>query len=368
MSILKRKKKKSEFRNVYMPLKKNSVSSKSKLKAKTNVSKRKHAKRNGLKLNYDKYKKAFAILLIIVFVLGFIYLSILFITNLRGGQTPKFPTATESVIGLEEIPAYPDSEFMFKNVMDNTSVSTFISSGNSAYKLPSEKDIDDVYEFYREQLPNKGWTFVVSAPIASDTMKSGEYWTKENTGLRIYTKYKDVWYESISKHEAENGLADRVKEELDRELLLTNQEAQDLLPDFPWLLKVSREYVITYTLAPYNEMRVLEIKKMGSEDKFLLTPIDQYKGHGLDFYLDKYIEYVNKKGVDNCGIKKTSIAYTPYSSAIKAEISCNKGLHKVAVFVHPNSSVVFILDSNSTGNLFFEEILKNLKPQESIRY
>lgn len=367
--MFKKKKdvKKTNFTKVYMPQKKNALPKASR-KKKRNIfgSNGKPLKKGKRRLNIERYKRGLVIFLLIVFGIGFLYLSVVFITNLRKQEPTDI--ITENVVGLTDIPAFPGSEFIFKNDIDNTSVSAFVSSGASAYKIPNGKDIGDVYEFYKEQLPNKGWSFVVAAPIASETMKSGEYWIKENTGLRIYTKYNDIWYETITKLEAENGLSDRVKDEIERDLLLANEDAQDLLPDFPWILKVPREYVITYTVAPYNNMRTLDMKKLGSNEKISLTPIDRYAGGGLDFYLDKYIELKNSDGKDACGIKKTAIAYTPYSSAVRGEISCNDGLHDIAVFVNPNRGIVYILDSSLMQSPYFDEVLKNLQPQDATRH
>ena len=369
MSIFKKKKqdRKTGFTKVYMPKKSTSTPTVSRKKKRTLFGYNgKPLKKNRKTFNIERYKKGLVIFLLIVFGLGFLYLSILFITNLRGQKTVD--VVTEDVIGLVDIPAFPGSSFLFKDDIDNTSVSTFISSGNSAYKIPDDRKIDDAYEFYKEQLPDKGWAFAISVPMASETMKSGEYWIKENTGLRIYTKYNDIWYETITKQQAESGLADRVQEEIERDLLLANEDAQDLLPDFPWLLKVPIEYVITYSLAPYNNMRTLDMKRLGSNEKLSLTPIDEYQGGGLDTYLDKYVEFKNNNGKEACGIKKTVIAYTPYSTAVRGEVSCNEGLHDVAVFVNPNTGVVYILDTNLMQNPYFEEVLTNLKPQDTTRH
>ena len=368
MSIFKKKKKekRTNFSKVYMPRKTTPPVKTARRKKTTFGPKGKPLKRGKKLLNLEKYKKGFGIFILILFTIGFLFLLLAFIKNLR--KQKPVDVITENVVGLTDIPAFPGSQFIFKDDMENRSVSTFISSGNSAYKIPNGKNIEDVYEFYQEQLPERGWEFAISVPIASETMESGEYWIKENSGLRIYTKYHDVWYETITKTEAENGLADRVKQKIDRDLLLANEDAQDLLPDFPWLLKVPREYVITYSVAPYDNMRVLQLKKLGSEENISLTPIDKYHGGGLDYYLDKYIEYKNKGKKDKCGIKKTTVAYTPYSSAVRGEISCNDGLHDIAVIVNPNKGVTYILDSNLMENPYFDEVLKNLKPQDTKRY
>lgn len=367
MSIFRKRKdvKKTGFTKVYMPLKKK-VPHKVLRKKKRTLFGHNNKPLRRRAFDAEKFKRSLVIGLGILFGIGFLYLSIIFIINLR--KQKPVEVITENVVGLIDIPAFPGSSFLFENDTENTAVSAFISSGASAYKIPNKKSIEDVYEFYQEQLPDKGWSFIILAPIASESMESGQYWVKESTGLRIYTKHRDVWYETITKEQAESGLADRVKKRVERDLLLTNEDAQDLLPDFPWLLKVPREYVISYTVAPYENMRTLVMKKLGSEEKLLLLPIDKYHGKGLDYYLDRYVEYRNKNGEEACGIKKTMIAYAPYSSVVKAEVSCNDGLHNVAVIVNPNRAIVYILDSNLAQNPYFDEVLKNLEPQDSRRH
>lgn len=368
MSIFRKKKdvKKTGFTKVYMPRKKSSSSKILRKKKKTLFGRRGKPFRRKKSFDAEKFKKGSVIVFGILVGIVLLYLLFILIINLRK-QKPA-DVITENVVGLVDIPAFPGSSFLFENDTENTAVSAFISSGASAYKIPNKKNIEDVYEFYQEQLPDRGWAFIILAPIASETMESGQYWVKESIGLRIYTKHRDVWYETITKEQAENGLADRVKKRVERDLLLRDEDAQDLLPDFPWVLKVPREYVISYTVAPYENMRALVMKKLGSEEKLSLLPIDKYHGKGLDYYLDRYVEYRNKEGEEACGIKKTTIAYAPYSSVVRGEVSCNDGLHDVAVIVNPNIGIVYILDSNLAQNPYFDEVLKNLQPQDSRPY
>lgn len=320
--------------------------------------------RRGKRINTTKLKQALLLLLIAIIGIGAIYLSLLFIVRMRGGGTQS--TTTENVIGLPDIPAFPDSQFIFKNNLKESSVSNFISSGNSAYRLPISTRLEDVHEFYKEKLPQLGWSFVMSVPIGSETMKDGEYWIKEDKGLRIYSKFNDVWYELISQNDAQTGLSDRVAKEIERDLLLINDEAQDLLPDFPWVLKVPKEYVLSYSASKMEGGRELHIKKLGTEEKISLTPIESYGGQALDHFLHKYIELINSEEKE-CGITKTILAYTEYTKALKGIITCTDGRHDVAVIVNPNNKIAYVLDGNTEGDPFFESMFSNLKPQDNTR-
>ncbi|MHC1716758.1 MAG: hypothetical protein AB9915_02660 [Candidatus Dojkabacteria bacterium] len=309
----------------------------------------------------------FRIVLLLILIAGVFYFSAVFVINLRN-RNPLDNYQKEYVVGLDNIPSYPLSEFIFSESLDQVSVSNFISNGNSAYRLPLNKKIEDVYEYYNLELPTLGWEHALSVPVGSEEMKSGEYWIKDNKGLRIYSKFNDVWYELINIEEAQNGLSDRVKKEVERDLLLANQELQDLLPDFPWVLKIPKEYVISYKSANYKDTRTVEFKRLGSEEKISLIPITASNGSPLDSYLDNYIKNLNKDSEYNWGISKTTIIYATYGMGLRGEINGGDQNHEIAVLISPNDSLVYILDSNVVDNPFFEFILSNLQPQETFKY
>ena len=55
--------------------------------------------------------------------------------------------------------------------------------------------------------------------------------------------------ESISKEDAETGLANQVKEEIERDMLLASSNMQEFLPDYPLDLKYTeRVFSIIYKL------------------------------------------------------------------------------------------------------------------------
>lgn len=76
----------------------------------------------------------------------------------------------------------------------------------------------------------------------------GDYWENpsKDLGLRIYERVNDIWYERLSISDAKQGLSRLAKQEIERELVLASSEGTDLLPDFPWTLKVPVEYVTSY--------------------------------------------------------------------------------------------------------------------------
>lgn len=315
------------------------------------------------KFEWGKFKNITLVLFIMLLVIALFAVLVFAVIRMR---QKKGAVSSENVIGMKDIPAYPESQFIFKNEMNDKSVSNFISSGNSAYRLPTQTRVSDVYDYYKEKLPQLGWELVLSVPVGSEGMKSGEYWVKEGDALRIFSKFNDIWYETVSVEEAKSGLSERVKKEIERDLLLVDDNAQELLPDFPWILQIPREYLLTYTVAKFEDMRRFEVKRIGTEEIISFTPVAKYKREGLDFFLDKYIELLNTQNPENsCAISTTKLAYTEYASALKGIMSCVKGKHEVAVMLNPNNEVVYILDSNTEGNEYFETIFSTIKPQES---
>ncbi len=366
MSIIKKKKenRKKSFTTVYMPKKPtvNPVIERKKRKI-TIFKKHKIQNRGKFKLSLGLQRGIF-FLFLIVLLLGFLYLAFIFVTRMR--QTTSISDMkTENVVGIGDIPSYPNSLFIFKDQMKDEVVARFVSKGNSAYRLPVGTKISDVYEYYNEKLPDLGWTFSISVPIGLETMKNGEYWIKEDKGLRIFSKFNDVWYESISVKDAQEGLAERVKQETERDLLLAKEDLQDLLPDFPWILQVPREYVISYSASQYEDHRQMLLRKLGGEEKIQLIPIDTYNGQALDYFLHKYIEQVNSNNEESkCSITRTELAYTEFTKGIKGKITCSDGIHDIGVLVEPNRGIGYVLDGHPENNPYFETVFSNLQPQE----
>lgn len=294
------------------------------------------------------------------------YFSLKILQNLR--QQNKV-YEEKNIIGLEEIPAFPQSEFIFENNMTNNSVSAFISAGKSAYRIIDNRSIDEVYQFYKKKLPDLGWTYIQTVPTGSEEMKSGMYWEKNGCGLRIYSKFKDIWYETVTKEEAETGLKSRVKESVERDLLLANQENQDLLPDYPWVAQIPKEFLITYRASGYENSRIAEFRRLGTESIISLIPIAKYSSQPLDIYLNTYISAVNQQdSKKNCIISSTILAYTQYSSALKSTVTCSDGIHNLAVVINPNNKVVYIIDSNKQEEKFFNTLFEQLKPSNTLTY
>lgn len=363
MSLFKKKKNLTRpNQQVYMPYKKNSITPvKRKKKFRLSNKKSSSLKRNKKQFNISGL---FFYFVLPIILLSLLYASALFVIKMRnGGNENEYEE--KYVIGIEGVPSYPDSVFIFENNFNEPSVANFISSGNSAYRLPQGISITDAYEYYTETLPSKGWTFVLSVDTGSEEMKDGEYWIKDGDGLRIYSKFNDIWYELITPEQANTGLRERVEREIERDLLLANQELQDLLPDLAWVIKIPKEYIISYKASSFKNLRLIEFKKLGTEEKTTLTPVGDLGTKVLDNFLRDYIEIINENTQREWGISNTILTYTNYGSALKGSINSDGEFHDVAVMPNTFDNIVYVLDSNKVGDPFFEYLFSNLEPQDT---
>lgn len=349
-----RKKRKIQKPNgVYMPKRtEKKVSRKKKILRK--VKKRKRPRKHSKKLS------GIVLTVLIILITGsLIFLSIKFITKLRATDSEY---ELEYVIGLQNIPAYPGSEFIFEINMDDPAISTFLSSGNSAYRVSSRVKILDVFKFYDAELPKNEWVKVLSVEIGSDDKKDGEYWIKDGKGLRIYSKFNDVWYETITEEEANSGLTNRVKEEIEREMILANSEAQDLLPDFPWLLKIPKEYLIKYSSGSFEDLRQASFKKIGSTEEVIIAPIGYTGAKELDYFLRDYLDTFEDS---TTGVVNVFVIPKP---GLRGMVNIDNENNLVAILPNYYNNVVYVIHCNSNESPFFEYVLSNIEEQDSSTY
>jgi len=344
---------------VYMPKSKTS-SVRKKGKKRFNLFKKSDNKsydRKRKKRNYSKilFYTTFALIFI-----GLLYGSVLSIIRMRSNTTNE-NVQVEYVVGLDGIPSYPGSVFIFTNNVKEISVANFIATGNSAYRLPLRTTTAQAYEYYQEILPELGWEHVLSVEVGSEEMKEGEYWVKGSSGLRIYSKFNDLWYETLTQEEAVTGLRAKVIEETERELLLASQDYQELLPDFPWVLKVPKEYIISYSTSAYKDFRTVQFRKIGTSEEISVVPIG-VTGDILDNYLQEYTDLLSANGEESWTITNTILATTSYGRALRGSIANGIEDHDVAVVSNSYNGVVYVIDANTPGDTFLEYIFENMEP------
>ncbi len=349
-------------KNIYMPVKKNNL--RQIRKPKFQIFKKKNSSISR-KRNVHIPQLAIYVGLIAIF-LAIAYLAVVYINKLRNREKIQEQTY---IIGIENMPAYPNSSFIFANSMDLDSVKTFLASGSSGYRLPNGTNIDEVFEYYNEKLPTYGWTFVQMVSMESEDKEYGQYWTKENQGLRIYSKYNDVWYETISTTQAQSGLADRVALKTERELLLTDEDAQDLLPDFPWILPIPKEYILSYKVSIYNSSeQQLLMSKIGTNEKIYLTPIGKSGTKALDYFVDDYVAQLNTSSEEKWNVINTVVISTRWGTGLRGTIGTKSITDQIVVIPNTYNKLVYIIDSNVLQNPFVDYILEEIQPQSSKKY
>jgi len=357
-------KKNSLNKKIYMPKRNSDMESIKRRRKKLTLFKRNtNTKRT---TNKPLSKNFFIVLLVIVF-LGIAYLSVIYINKLRSvDSSDEFDNVM--IIGIDDVPIYPKATFIFQNTLNQPSVSKFLSEGNSAYRLPQNTSSSDVVQFYNEKLPGYGWEFVLSVSVGSEDMRYGEYWIKDNRGLRIYSKFNDIWYESVTVEEAQSGLAQQVKDEIARNLLLADSNAQDLLPDFPWIIEIPKEYVISYSVSSYKNESTVTFRKLGASESISLTPVAARSSKALDYILIDYVKELNKKNKEEWGVKNTFVISTNTGNGLRGSIGMGDTLREIAVIQNPYNNVVYVLDSNIYKAPFFEYVLNSIQPQSKVKY
>jgi hypothetical protein len=306
-------------------------------------------------------------LVLILIVLGLIFISVKYVLSTRG-KTSNGSTTQGYILGLDDIPRYPESTFLFEENKETDTVQNFLMSGQSAYRLPRNTSREDIHEYYQGKLVDLGWINVLSVAIGSEDMRYGEYWVKDGVGLRIYVKENSIWYETITEEEANNGLEDEVKAEVERELLLASSETQDLLPDFPWVLAVPKEYVISYHSSELGDFREVSFKKIGSNNVYTLTPVGYYGGNTFDAYLYNFIDSKNSTEVVEWGVQNSFYVTKNNREILLGDIVSPDGLRDGAVIKNDYNTLVYILVSATKDDPFFEFVLENIEAQDDHQY
>lgn len=292
------------------------------------------------------------------------YQLVTYVLALRSQDSSQVVITEGSVVGLNNVPIYPDSEFIFKNTDDNESVRTFLSEGRSVYRLPLNTSQKNIYEYYNIELPKLEWKHVLSVPLESEDMLPGEYWIRESVGVRIYSKLNDIWYETITVNEAQTGLSEIVTKEIERELLLATDEYTTLLPDYPWILKIPNEYVASYTGTEISDLRAVSFKKIGSDSIISITPLGYANGITYDSYLQNYLDEFNKEEDTDWLIVNTYLTVIDNQEAIQGSIVYGTQQGEVAVVQNERTTAIYIISSLENSNPFFGYILENIESKE----
>ena len=326
----------------------------------SNIFKKKNSK-NTLKRRKNKNSKYILLPIIFLLLVGIIFLAIKYVLFLREGAYTDEVYEITDVVGLENVPTYGGSEFLFENNLDDSVVKEFISAGNSAYRLPKNTTSQQVEEYYSGKLKDLGWEFVQTVTIGTPDMKYGQYWIKDGKGLRIYSKFNDVWYETITEDDARNALANLIKDEIEREMLMATSEKQSLLPDYPWKIEIPKEYLIKYSPTDMKDLRSVSFQKMGSTESVEIYPVGKWKTKELDFFLNDYCDIKSTEETKYGVLNSIPISFRD-TLGLKSTVQINSETVSAYTVANTFNSTVYIISATQNDSPLLEYIIENIKP------
>lgn len=294
--------------------------------------------------------------LVATIIFGAIYL---LISN-SGKKTDTGITVSSYVLGLDDVPTYPNSEFLYADKMDDQVVKDMLANGKSAYKIVDRSKFSDVKIFYANELTSKGWNLVLDIEIGQEDKKYGQYWTNEEVGLRIYSKFNDIWYEYITIEEAQNGLSNRVSNEIEIDMLLAGSDFQDLLPDYPWQIKIPKEYLIRYEVSEFEDLRAVNFQRISSGSYITIYPIGYWGSKALDYQLDDYVDILSS-GSEKWGVRNTYITTFRGTSTISGIISSGQYSRDILMLKNGKNFVTYVLSTQDKSDPLYQYLIDNIK-------
>jgi len=306
-------------------------------------------------------RKIFPVLIAIFIISlgGFaIYQAAMIVLGIRDSvNDDDLNTQYENVIGFENIPSYPYSEFIFEEYIDDDKVNEFLNEGFSAYRILENKNFEEVATFYNDNMNEYGWEKVLSVQVGDLDKRYGEYWVKDGIGVRIFSKINDIWYQRVSENDARDGLAAEVKAEKERALVLAQSDYTNLLPDYPWKLSISGEYTVSYSASGIGDLQNASFMKVDESRTVSIEAVKIYEGGVLDQYLDVLS---NSKG---CEVINTTPLYLSAGTALEADITKDNNSGKVLMILNSYNNYIYAVYSEDKSNPFYDYVKQNIMPQ-----
>jgi hypothetical protein len=307
-----------------------------------------------------------------------------------GQYLPQTPVEEKyDVIGLPGIPEYPQSEFIFSGAVSRTQQSfeinlqgysntdqqelfRFLSNGQSVYFLPVGTRWSEVVKFYKEELPKSGWNHVSSVGVEDLERIPGEFFVKENKGLHVYAISHDIWYEYITKEQAENGLKDRVVAYKTKQLLVQSASGNELPKETWWKLRYTNEWEMTVSNHFIIGEPIVSFRNKKTPGYLVVSPLVRYKEKPEDVdyaYLEKTAQEYLKNWLatrppsvtmSNFQTNKVTIA-----DAKAIEVVSSKDQAYFAFVINKENSIVYSIEYfQDTNSDFFEYVKGNIRFQK----
>lgn len=299
----------------------------------------------------------------------------------------EVPTVTE-VVGVQGVPSFPNSEFVFEEIIkreedgkfsiksdshsqdEMQGLYTFLSSGQSVYRLPIKTSWNQVQEYYKTELPKVGWTYIQSVTVAETEKLPGEYFVKDEVGLHIYQIAYDVWYETITKVQAEQGLRDKVVAYKAKQELVEAATGRDLSVDSWWQLKYSKDWTLETANHPTFGQQNLFFSHAKTKERVAISIIKRFQKPIADVDY-KYLEEVASEHIISwLSTQQTSVTLAGFSKAqlmvgddMKAlEYSDQKNNAYFLYLVNKHNSLTYVVQYVGKDKPeFYEYIKTNIK-------
>jgi hypothetical protein len=329
---------------------------------------------------YRKKIRSFVLIILALAAVSVgLYFGVNYILNLKNSPIIKDQDYIglendDFVVGLSEVPAYPSSEFMFKQDIDTDLVQDFLADGKSAYIIYSDDDWSDISDFYKQKLKSSGWVHVLSVSRNDEERKFGEYWVKydksesgENlqsgVGLRIFTKMHDIWYEKISLQEAKNGLAEEVAQEQELDMMLAMNSSNQLPEEFPWSLKFASNWDAEISKSSLLEIEKATLKNLDDEGSLEITPVDFANKQELVDLGEEKIEEVNshRDSEDRFEVSEPKEVTVDDIDAVRFDLESEDNNGAVCLVSNPKNDVVYMISTFSGEIAFFNYVVENIE-------
>ena len=310
----------------------------------------------------ETLKKKFNLRKILMWVfLATIGITIIYgLTKLVNREKKETAQEIQTVLGLEDIPIYPNTTFLYQQDISNQSLENLLAKGQSAYIINDKSNFKNVKEFYANQLTSRGWNLVLDVEIGAEDKRYGQYWIKEDKGLRIYSKYNDIWYETITPEEAENGLSNRVSEEIEIDMLLAGSDYQDLLPDYPWEIKIPKDYLIRYEVSEFEELRAVNFQRITTGRNITIYPIGYWGAKALDYQLEDYTDILSQ-GSEQWDIINTAVTTWMGNTSLNGKIASATNEREILMLKNDRNKVTYVLSTQDSSDPLYEYIIENIK-------
>jgi len=293
------------------------------------------------------------------------------------------------VVGIYGVPEFPGSEFVFADSItregDSFKLSTtgysevereelyrFLSNKQSVYYLPLDASWKDVIAFYKEKLPEKGWSFAMTAPIDDLEKVPGEYFIKENQGLHLYTVSHDIWYEVITKEQAETGLRDRVVAYKAKQYLVDSASGSEFPTETWWGLRYTNDWEFSMNKHPIFGEQQVYLRHKKTNDFLNILIMNRYR----DSVSDVQYAYLQQVGQDHIrswlATQPPSVSFADFSEK-KFEIAGQKAVEYASdkneanftFLVNEKNKILYVIEFHGKVNKdFYEYLTLNLRTVE----